>query len=406
MFSLIISLLLLVSTGAPSVEGQLGWKYVLPSTGEVHEHPPLRALALSSDRPEDLKEKVTYRGAQRRYAQIRYGSPGSIRVAVVLDQVSPSEVDLYVDANRNRVIEDKDRIDGRDRTWRLPLDVAIVEGEKARFDRRNVIFRLGASGRTLSYAPAGYLDGKVTIGEREVAVRRQDSDGNGFFTDAQDRLWFDLNGDGRWDAASEQFLFSTILAIGETRYVVRSDEQGTKLAMEKLEGTGKVQVALLGREADASPVLELTATLVGRDGTAVGLRGAEAEAAVPVGEYRISTLTLSIADPSGGQPWNYVFSDNGGRPEQKWYKIERDGSVVIDPIGRIELLTGLGDNASTCRAGESLSVQPRLYTGDGLLINTCYRGLQQAIGYGDPSARIALVSTDGTPIGETQSGFA
>jgi hypothetical protein len=346
-----------------------------------------------------------HRGTQRRYAQIRYGSPASIRVAVVLDQVSATDVDLYVDANRNRIIEDNDRIDGRDRTWRLPLDVAIVEGDKTRFQRRNVIFRLGATGRTLSYAAAGYLDGKVTIGEREVLVRRQDGDGNGFFTDAQDRLWFDLDGDGRWDAAGEQFLYSTILAIRDMRYVVRSDEAGRTLAMEKLEGTGKVQFALLGREADAGTVLDSTATLVGRDGTVVGLRGAEAEATVPVGEYRMSTLTLSIADPGGGLPWNYVFSDNGGRPEQKWYKIERDGAVVIDPIGEIELLTGLGDNAM-CRAGESLSVQPRLFTGDGLLINTCYRGIQQAGGYGGPSARIALTTTDGTPIGETQSGFA
>jgi hypothetical protein len=381
------------------------WRYSVVPAGDAHEHPPLRAIALQSERPEDLKETVTYRGTQRRYAQIRYGSPGSIRVAVVLDHVSPSEVDLYVDANRNRVIEDNDRIDGQDRTWRLPLDVAIVEGDKTRFEQRNGIFRLGATGRTLSYAAAGYLEGKVTIGEREVAVWRQDGDGNGFFTDAQDRLWFDLNGDDRWDAASEQYLFSTILAIGDTRYVVRSDEVGSKLAMEKLEGTGKVQVALLGREADAGPVLELTATLVGRDGTAVGLRGAEAEATVPVGEYRISTLTLSVADPGGGLPWSYVFSDNGGRPDQKWYKIERDGSVVIDPIGKIELLTGVGENA-TCRVGESLSVQPRLYSGDGLLINTCYRGLQQSLGYGGPSARIALATTDGTPIGETQSGFA
>lgn len=382
------------------------WPYSLAPAGDAHEHPPLRAIALASERPEDLKEKVTYRGTQRRYAQIRYGSPGSIRVAVVIDQVSATEVDLYVDANRNRVIEEKDRVEGRDRTWRLPLDVAIVEGDKNRFEQRNVIFRLGATGRTLSYAAAGYLEGKVTIGEREVAVRRQDGDGNGFFTDSQDRLWFDLDGDGRWDAASEQFLFSPILVIGDTRYVVRSDEAGSKLAMEKLEGTGKVQTALLSRDATGGMVLDLTATLVGRDGSAVGLRGAEAEATVPVGEYRISTLTLSIADSGGGLPWNYVFSDNGGRPEHKWYKIERDGSVVIDPIGKLELLTGLGDNATTCRAGESISVQPRLYTEDGLLINTCYRGIQQAIGYGGPSARIALVTTDGTLIGETQSGFA
>ena len=70
------------------------------------------------------------------------------------------------------------------------------------------------------------------------------------------------------------------------------------------------------------------------------------------------------------------------------------------------MLTGIADTVTTCRAGESLSVQPRLYTGHGLLINTCYRGTQQSAGYGGPNARIALLTTDGTPLAESQSGFA
>ncbi len=81
----------------------------------------MRALALSRAKPEDLVEKVRYRGARQRYAQIRYGSPGSIRITVVLDEASSSDVDLYVDADRNRRIEAKDRLAGKDRTWRMPL---------------------------------------------------------------------------------------------------------------------------------------------------------------------------------------------------------------------------------------------------------------------------------------------
>ena len=155
-------------------------------------------------------------------------------------------------------------------------------------------------------------------------------------------------------------------------------------------------------------MLEFTATLVGRDGSAVGLRGAEAEATVPIGEYRISTLTLSVADPSGpGAPgWNFVFSDNGGRPPHKWYTIEKDATLVLDPIGKLEMFTGLADNVTSCRPGESLSVQPRLYTGDGLLINMCFRGTQQPAGSSGTSARIALLASDGTLLVQTQSGFA
>ena len=88
------------------------WRFVLPAPGDPFEHAPFRALVLGREKPEDLIEKVAYRGdpARRRYAQIRFGSPGSIRVTVVLDEVGPGEVDLYVDADRNRRIDDRDRV--------------------------------------------------------------------------------------------------------------------------------------------------------------------------------------------------------------------------------------------------------------------------------------------------------
>ena len=89
-----------------------GWRFVLPAPGDPFEHAPFRALVLAREKPEDLVEKVAYRGdpARRRYAQIRFGSPGSIRVTVVLDEVGPGEADLYVDADRNRRIDDRDRV--------------------------------------------------------------------------------------------------------------------------------------------------------------------------------------------------------------------------------------------------------------------------------------------------------
>ena len=89
-----------------------GWRFVLPAPGDPFEHAPFRALVLGREKPEDLVEKAAYRGdpARRRYAQVRFGSAGSIRVTVVLDEVGPGEADLYVDADRNRRIDDRDRV--------------------------------------------------------------------------------------------------------------------------------------------------------------------------------------------------------------------------------------------------------------------------------------------------------
>jgi hypothetical protein len=119
-----------------------------------------------------------------------------------------------------------------------------------------------------------------------------DGDGNGLFTDPQDRLWIDLNDDERWDSSSEQFLFASILTIGENRYAVRSDPFGQRLSVEPLTGSGTVRLALAKRQGLPAAV-ELTATLIGRDGSAVGLAGERAEASIPIG------VSLSIQFDSG-----------------------------------------------------------------------------------------------------------
>jgi hypothetical protein len=156
-----------------------------------------------------------------------------------------------------------------------------------------------------------------------------------------------------------------------------------------------------------SPIVSPRATLIGRDGSAVGLSGDGAEATVPVGEYRIGTLTVALDDPSGGPRWSFVFSDNGGKPEQRWYKVEKGATAAIDPIGTLEMKTGLDDGSKAPKPGDEVKLQPQLYTGDGLLINTCFRGsLASPAAYDGPGAEIVLAATDGQPLARARSGFA
>jgi hypothetical protein len=382
-----------------------GWRYVVPPPGDAFESPPLRSIGLSSEKPDDVIVKVAFRGSRQRYAQLRYGSPSSVRVTIVLDEIARGAADLYVDANRNRRIEAADRVAGENRTWRLPLDLAIVEGEMVRSEHRSAIFRLGATGITFSHAAAGYLEGQVEFAGRRHAVRRVDGDGNGLFTDPQDRLWVDLNDDGRWDSSSELFLFASILTIGDARYAVRSDPFGQRLSVEPLKGSGTVRLAYARRQRLPAPV-ELTATLVGRDGSAVGVTGEGSAAPVPIGEYRLGTVTCAFEDVQGGPRWNFVFSDIGRRGEARWYKVEQGATVAIDPIGTLEFRTDTG-GTEVLRPGEQLKLEPRLFTADGLLIVTCYRGtVASPAGDSSTGAAIALATADGQVLDTAHSGFA
>src|SRR5207244_12734550 len=120
------------------------------------------------------------------------------RVVGVVDQGDRDDLDLYVDANRNRVIEAKDKITGAGKERTAPLDVEISRGLEILHEPRLVQWRLGATGKTISMATLGYVEGVVTIAGKKLTVRRVDGNANGFFADAADRLWIDLNGDNDW----------------------------------------------------------------------------------------------------------------------------------------------------------------------------------------------------------------
>ncbi len=399
-------LLLGLTSGIPTgTNDACDWRFVLPEPGDPHEHPPFRALGLAPRRPDDLIETVAYRGHRRRYGQLRFGSPSSIRVTIVLDEAAPGVADLYVDADRNRRIEPRDRVAGSDRVWRLPLDVAIVEGEAIRFESRAAVLRLGATGSTLGFAAAGYLEGSVRLGDHERRARRLDGDGDGQFTGPQDRLWIDRDGDGHWDPLAEQFLFRPILELAGVRFALRSDPFGHRLLLEPLKGTGSVRLSLVHTEG-AARVVSLSVTLIGRDGSAFSLDGDGVETTLPAGDYRLGAVLLTLEDPAGGPIWRFVFSDSNQRGEPPWYPVANGSTVMIDPIGSLAFATGLDAETDPPRPGDALSFRPSLVTSGGLSIVTCYRGSPTAPAADDgPSASIALETSDGRVLATARSGF-
>jgi hypothetical protein len=207
-------------------------------------YPTLRALALSDRKPPDLKESVRYRGGRRRYAQLTYGTGRAAAVAVVVDELAPGEIDLYVDADCDRDITAADLLTGTSSTWRARVSAVVPDGDATKKLPRTVLFRYGPVSRTLSVATCGYYEGFATLDGRSIKVRRVDGDANGLFADPQDRVWIDRNGDGTWDAATEEFLFAPILWLDGRRLSVRADALGQRLSLAPLEGTGTLRLRL------------------------------------------------------------------------------------------------------------------------------------------------------------------
>jgi hypothetical protein len=397
-----LGLALLLSGAAGAADG---WCYVVPSPEDPFAHPPPRALALTDQRPADLKESVAYRGRRQRYAHLTYGSGRDAGLAVVVDEISPDHIDLYVDTDRDRDLTAKERVASEGLTWRVRVPAVVPDGNALQELPRTLFFRYGRASRTLAIATCGHIEGRVSLNGKTVTVRRVDGDANGLFADAQDRIWIDRDGKGTWDPATEEFLFAPILRLEEQRLAVRADARGERLDLAPLEGTGTLRLAL-PPALQAEQVDEIQVTVQSRDGVVAALRSLMGEVTVPSGDYRVSSLLLTLKDPRGGPAWGYLFSDNGGRG-QRWRRLDKDAVVALDPVGTLDFSFQAGDGQGECRAGASLLVRPALYTGDGLLIEQAYRGpLARSSLAGGCSGRVALLGGGERVLDATTSGFA
>jgi hypothetical protein len=391
---------------AASAEPQ--WRYVVPEAGDPMEHPPLRALSLSERKPPDLKESVRYRGSKQRYAEFRFGAVGSTLVTVVLDSVSGEQTDIYVDRNRNRIIEENERLVGLGPKYRVPLNVEIPKGGKTEHFPRTVVFRLGRSGRSISYATAGYMEGILQFEGRELPVRRVDANGDGGMADPVDLLWVNWKRDGNWNPFTDRVPVTPIVQVENQRCVVRSDWVGQRLSLEKLEGSGRLQLSL-PKGKNKSDFLEVNLLLAGLDGSIAKLDLVQDHVEVPIGDYSPYELSAVLKDPAGGEPWAYSFGrefDWAGLAASRGYVVKDKGLVPVPPFDGLRLNAKPGKNEFQYRPGEAVSVQPRLETGDQLTLRACYRSAKIDSSARHPGAAIRLTTASGKTLDSATSGFS
>jgi hypothetical protein len=366
-----------------SATNSQSWKYVADSADGKTLRPLFRTIRLSSVPPAGIRETAAYRGRLRLYGEIHFGSENSEPVLLVLDWVDESECDLYVDANRNRVIETKDKVSraavrqsalktqaGRRSVceWVVPLAVQIVQHDVAKLSPRTVLVRWCGSPEAVSVATVGYYAGSVELGGRTVKARRVDGDANGLFADPDDRLWIDVNGDGAWDDLAEQFPMIPSIQIAGRRYAVRGDRLGEHLRLDVVAGEGRVRLQPAGL-ATATKVRQIACMLVGEDGIGFTLAGSE-PVAVPSGRYSIDTLSLTVED-ANHRSWSYLFSRDLGTAAPCTVIVEKDREVAVDPLGRLRLSFQNEYKVTQAQAGQTLCYRPMLLTSHGLNTNFC-----------------------------------
>lgn len=402
-----ISVVVVAQGTGGSIFANETWTYRAELSGA---RPVPRVVGLADERPEDLQIEPDYRGVRRRYAQLRYGSENSRRVIVVIDELSADEFDLYVDVDRDRIVQSHERITGSGREWQLNLPAEIVREDFVEQYPRQVALRLAATGDRLSVATLGGVAGTISIIDPRTreAVRRTaqriDGDANGLFADSRDRLRVDLNGDEKFDAVTEQFIWLPVLTLSGRRYAVKADRPGESLSLEEITGTGQLQIAV-ARLPERAKIIAFEGMVFSDDGSAWSLKEAHKPQEVPVGRYALGSVTLTI-DTGEREPWHFVFSRSEPVRAQDWVEVTANSQVSLEAVGETQFVLNAGE---TARPGDFLAVSPRLYTHDGLLVNLSCRGKQ--IGSFDNArshnpCEIRLVSAGGKTLSAARSGFA
>jgi hypothetical protein len=273
--------------------------------------------------------------------------------------------------------------------------LSVPFGDGLRHDR-TVLVRKRADG--LAWAVRGYTTGTVALNGRAVVAMLTDGDADGCFDGAgADRVWLDLDGDGRFDPLAEQYPLGTAIPVRGSAVLVRPRPDGLAVrARDRPAEAGTLAVDLV--RLPRAEVVELSATYVSEFGELVVVPSVGKPVSVPCGRYRVESLRFKLAD-ADGRVWRYTFSPGDPSPRVNVAK----GAAAVH-----RLLDGLtvevAITAGRAAPGGLVTVQPDVGAG-GLYLTGCEVGGRFAEHGREVPAEIALAGPGSAALDRCDAGF-
>lgn len=338
-------------------------------------------------------------GAAARYGLLPTGNVAADYPLVVWLPGGPGGPQVWIDGDGDGRFAPGERHTLGPQPLALPLTLSVRSGEGVQKLRRTVLVRRrGEDG--LSYAVRGYAAGRLRLGERDHAALLTDGNGDGCFDAAgTDRVWIDLDGDGTFDALTEQFLLGAPLALHGQKYLLRPDALGTSVEVrERPTEQGAVRLTLPAQFGTS--VTHFTAQLVSDWGELVTVDAADRAQAMPVGRYSVEEMKLKLTD-ARGRAWTYRFV--GARRFDVAINPDRETALAV--LDGLALGVKAALPAAGARPGQEFAVTPAVRTSAGLELIHCETA-ERGTDYGKmPEADIRLTGPDGATADRTSSSF-
>ena len=329
-------------------------------------------LPLESNIPDDIEIEAMVDADQCLFAQWHFGDSTSTRLAVLLEIERESVGRVWVDANRNRKIEQNEELTTRVRdgkSWIADVTAEVTPGQSTALAPRQIaitpIRQLSDSSvgfKKTRITTLGYATGKTEIAGVERAVRRIDRDGNGLPIDGTDQIWIDLDSDGEFDLISEQFSLGSSIEIDGQRHHVRSDRIGHCLQLTPETERGQIQ--FLYELSDKTATLDtLEGSLRDQSGMLISIRLTDQPIDVPPGRYCIENLIVQ-AHQTDGSLWRMTLTRQG---DTGWIEVNANEQQDV------RLLHGFEFSAKPVHetnhwSGHITNLKPKLHTANGLVV--------------------------------------
>jgi hypothetical protein len=191
-----------------------GWTFIDKTTLGDRTAVTFRTAELA-DKPAKPLHKDDAAPAGAKFGSVPLGPGGQFRPGLVWN---PDTAAVWLDADGDGRYAPAERHTLGEGVLGVAVKVPFGDG---RTEPRTLMLRKRGTTR-LAYAVHGYTSGRVTVGGKAVAAALTDGDADGCFDGAgADRIWLDLDGDGSFDALTEQYPLGTAVAHGGTTYLLR-----------------------------------------------------------------------------------------------------------------------------------------------------------------------------------------
>ena len=333
------------------------------------------------------------------YGVVRVGPNFDSALTIVWAPKAPDGPELWLDANGDGRLSADERHAMSGRQLKIPATFAVELGPKPQKVTRTLLFRRSSLGDGLRYSVRGYMQGTLDLGGVKCKTLIVDGDANGCFDSiGQDRVWIDLNGDGRFDPLVEQFPLGKIITRGKDVYVVRSNATASAVVAQlRSDGQGKLRLVPAKKLLASAKV---SAEFISDLGELVLIEQLDKAIPVPFGEYRLNSLRLEATD-AAGQLWTYHFDCRANTS----YSVPTGKETSVTLLKQVAMRVSL-QSGNQVAPGQTVTVQPQVSTDDSLFLYRCTVGKDATCQQAEGNAEIVLLSPDGKQVSRGLSGFS